>query len=52
MPEFTQYPNESGTDFAKRMQKKTKSGGLVKAANRFLQTSTDKNKKKGINRDY
>ena len=51
MPEFTPYPNEGSGDFAKRMSSKGK-GGIVKAAGRYLQTSAQKDQKKGITRNY
>lgn len=52
MPEFSKYPSESSEDFAERMKRKGKGGGLVKAAGRFLQTAREKDQKKGIIRNY
>ena len=43
MPQFEQYKDEGAGDFAQRMKKQTKQGGITRAANRFLQT--DKKKK-------
>lgn len=44
MPEFTPYPNETSADFAKRMRNQSRSGGMAKAAQRFVQTAEQKKK--------
>lgn len=46
MPANTQYPNETGENFAKRIQGKAKQGGIVRAASRFMATAEQKKKKK------
>ena len=46
MPEFTPYPDENSDDFAKRMQRQTKRGGMVRAANRYMQTYEMRKKEK------
>lgn len=46
MPANSKYPTESSEDFMKRMMGKEKGGGMVKAANRFMRTQSEKEGKK------
>ena len=46
MPETSPYPNENSAAFAKRMKRQAKGGGMVKAANRFMRTQSEKEGKK------
>lgn len=52
MPMFEKYPDETSANFTQRMKKQTKQGGMVRAANRFLQTSDQKKKEKPITSQY
>lgn len=46
MPNNTKYPTESSEDFMKRMMGKEKGGGMVRAANRFMRSRSEKEGKK------
>ena len=52
MPEFAPYPNEGSAQFAQRMKRGAKGGGIVKAANRFMQSAAQKDQKKGTPKNY